>query len=84
MNRRVHLYTLSTCGWCRKAKRFLDEQGIAYTWDDVDLLPVFKREEVEEELARRNPRASYPTIVIDGTEVIVGYDEARLRAALHL
>ncbi|MDD5310115.1 MAG: glutaredoxin family protein [Deltaproteobacteria bacterium] len=84
MNRRVHLFTLSTCGWCRKTKRFLDEHGVDYTWDDVDLLPVPRREEIEELMARHNPRVSYPTIVVDGSEVIVGFDEARLRAALHL
>ena len=33
----IMLYTLSTCVWCRKMKRWLDEKGFAYSYVDVDL-----------------------------------------------
>jgi glutaredoxin-like protein NrdH len=84
MAKNVHLYALSTCGWCRKAKTFLEANHIDYTCDNVDLLEGQDKERVKGELERYNPRRSYPTIVIDEAEVIVGFDEEKLRALLSL
>ena len=30
MAKKVHLYALSTCGWCRKAKKFLEDNKIPF------------------------------------------------------
>ncbi len=35
----VMLYAISTCVWCKKTRRLLDEFGIAYNYEYVDLLP---------------------------------------------
>jgi glutaredoxin-like protein NrdH len=78
MDKKVFLYALSTCGWCRKTKRFLDENKIDYDFIDVDLLSSAEREQVERELAKYNPRRSFPTVVVDGKDVVVGFDEDRL------
>ena len=83
MPQKVKLYALSTCGWCKKAKRFLDSHGIEYELDDVDLLTGEEKAAVKEEIARLNPRRSYPTLVVNGT-VVVGFDENRFREALGL
>ncbi len=32
------LYALSTCQWCHKTKTLLEELGIAFDYDYVDLL----------------------------------------------
>jgi glutaredoxin-like protein NrdH len=84
MERKVHLYALSTCGWCRRVKRFFEDNGIAYTCDDVDLLPDAERDALEEHVQQINPWGSYPTVVVDETEVVLGFDEDRLRALLGL
>ena len=34
---KVTLYALSTCGWCKKTKKFLDELGVEYEYVYVDL-----------------------------------------------
>jgi len=34
----IMLYALSTCQWCQKTKRLLDEMGLDYYYEDVDLL----------------------------------------------
>ena len=31
---KVFLYALSTCGWCKKTKAFLNEQGVEYSYVD--------------------------------------------------
>ncbi len=81
---KVMLYALSTCGWCKKTKRFLGELGVAYRYLDVDTLPDEERGAVKEVVRRWNPRSNYPTMVINDSECVVGYDEDRIREALGL
>ena len=82
--KKVYMYALSTCGWCRKTKRFLDENEVEYDFVDVDLLSGEEKQEVMEEVKRWNPRRNFPTIVIDDEEVVVGFNESRLREVLDL
>jgi len=82
--KKVKLYALSTCGWCKKTKKFLDEHNVEYEYEYVDLLTGAERARTMEELMRWNPKRSFPTIVIDDGEVVVGYQEALLREALEL
>jgi glutaredoxin-like protein NrdH len=83
MPEKVTLYAISTCGWCKKTKRFLEENGVEYKCYDVDLLEGEEKEKAREEVARYNPRRSYPTMVVDDT-VVLGFDEDRLREVLGL
>ena len=82
MTGKVKLYAISTCGWCKKAKNFLNENNIVFEFEDVDLLEGEEKERAREEVARHNPRKSYPTIIIDGEVVIVGFDADKLKEAL--
>lgn len=82
--KKVKLFALSTCGWCKRAKRFLNEHNVEYDFTDVDLLTGAEKERCMQELARWNPRRNFPTIVIDDEVVIVGYQEGQLRKALEL
>lgn len=79
---RITLYTLTTCVWCRKTKQFFQDLGIGYRYTDVDLLEGEEREAVMEEVKRWNPDCSFPSIVIDQSTCIVGFNEARIREAL--
>ncbi len=36
---KVVLYALSTCMWCKKTKKLLNELAVDYYYVDVDLLP---------------------------------------------
>jgi glutaredoxin-like protein NrdH len=82
--KRVRLYALSTCGWCRRTKSFLEGNHIEYECYDVDMLEGEAKEAVRAEVAKVNPRRSYPTIVIGESEVVVGYDEEKLKQLLGL
>ncbi len=82
--RRLELFALSTCGWCRKMKRLLDELGVQYEFIDVDLLQGEEKERARAELKKWNPTGSCPTLVIDdGQEVIVGFQEEKAREVLN-
>lgn len=76
------LFALSTCGWCRKAREFLDDNGFSYYLVYVDQLEGQARQEVLEEVSRWNPRRSFPTLVVDGEKVLAGFDETRYREVL--
>jgi len=80
--KRVLLYAISTCVWCRKTKRLLNSLGISYDYIDVDLLDETEKEQVKHEVLKWNPKGSYPTVVVDGSSCIVGYDEKEIREVL--
>jgi len=81
----VMMYALSTCAWCRRAKKFMQENNIEFDFVDVDLLPPEERRQKKEELKTHNSAGSYPTIVInDGETVVVGFNADRLKEAFGL
>jgi glutaredoxin len=79
---KVTLYALSTCGWCKKTKRLLGEIGVAYDYLDVDSLGREDRDAIDVEVKKWNPRGSFPTIVLNSGESIVGFDEDKIREKL--
>jgi glutaredoxin-like protein NrdH len=78
----VMLYALSTCVWCKKTKRLLNQLAIAYDYIDVDLLESTEREKVNKTVLRWNPSGSYPTIVVDDRKSIIGFDPEKIKEVL--
>ena len=74
----IMIYALSTCVWCRKMKRWLDEKGLAYSYVDVDLESGEEKDAVMEEVEHWNPLCSFPTVVVDQKECFVGFKPERL------
>ncbi len=83
MEEKVKVYALSTCPYCKRTKKFLDEHKIPYDCKDVDMLDDDEQDKVLEEIERISGKRAFPVVVI-GSEVIVGHDEDRLRRALKL
>ena len=82
---KVFLYTLSTCGWCKKTREFLMDMDVEYEYVDIDLVTGEDGNRVRTELKGFNPRGSCPTVVIDdGAAVIVGFFDEKIREALGL
>lgn len=79
----VKVYALSTCPYCKRTKRFLDEHRIAYECVDVDLLDDDSQDRALEEIQKLTGRQSFPVVII-GDTVIVGHDEQKLRTALKI
>jgi glutaredoxin-like protein NrdH len=78
----ITLYALSTCGWCKKTKGLLNELGVAYSYTDVDTLTGAERQSVMDEVRKWNPACSFPTLVINGSNCIVGFQEDEIRNLL--
>ena len=79
---KVMLYTLTTCVWCQKTKALLKELGVAYDYTDVDLLSGAEEAAVVKEIEKFNPDCNFPTLIIDNSKCIVGYQEDEIREAL--
>jgi glutaredoxin len=68
----VELYTLSTCPWCKKAKAYLSDRRVEYTYIDYDLADETVQEQIQAEMQANNARA-FPYAKI-GDDFIVGYN----------
>ena len=75
----IKLFALSTCIWCGKTKKLLNELGVEYDCIDVDLLEDDEQQEALKEIRKYNPAGGFPTMVIDSKECIVGFDESKIR-----
>ena len=78
----IVLYSISTCGWCKKTKSLLNKLGVEYRYINVDLLDKTEKEKIEEEIRKWNPQRNYPTMVINNKKCIVGFKEDELREVL--
>jgi len=78
----VMLYALSTCIWCRKTKMLLNELGVAYDYVDVDLQTPEDQDKIVKIISKFNPTGGFPTIIINDSDCIKGFDEEKIREVL--
>jgi glutaredoxin len=79
---RIMLYALSTCGWCKKTKGLLEELKVEFYYTHVDQLQGEERTEAIEAVKKWNPRCSFPSLIVNDSQCIIGYDEAKIKEAL--
>lgn len=79
---KILMYALSTCIWCKKTKRLLNDLGVAYDYIDVDLLDEEEKENAKNEIKKWNPKCSFPTLIFNDQTCVVGFDEVKIREAL--
>jgi len=72
----ITIYSATWCAFCHATKDYLDKKGIEYTDKDVDSDP-----KIAEEAVKLSGQTGIPVVHIDD-EVIVGFDRARIDAAL--
>ncbi len=75
----VVLYALSTCPWCRKTKKLLEDLGVEYYFGDVDLMNETDKNEALSVIQKWNPGSSFPTMIIDDAKCIIGFQENKIR-----
>ena len=78
----ILVITLSTCMWCKKCKRFLDEKGVKYKYIDVDKIDPSDKIKILEHLKDQD-RISYPFLVCESGHV-VGYDPNKYKELLKM
>jgi glutaredoxin-like protein NrdH len=78
----VMLYALSTCGWCAKTRKLLEDLGVAYDYEYVDQLKGAERDGAINKIKIWNPACTFPTLVIKDKKCIIGFKEDEIRQAL--
>ena len=83
-NKKIKVYALSTCGWCRKTVGWLKENNIKAEIIYTDTIEdESEKEKVMAQARKHNPMLSFPTVVInDGECVIVGFDPEKMQTAI--
>ena len=76
---KVVLYALSTCLWCGKTKKLLNELNVDYYYADVDLLTGEAHDACRDEVVRWKKQAAYPCLVINDEKCIPFFDEEAIR-----
>ena len=74
----VKVYSTPTCPYCKMAKKFLGDNGIAY--QDLN---VAEDEAAREEMINKSGQMGVPVIDIDG-EIVLGFDQTKLKQKLGL
>ena len=72
----IPVYSTPTCPFCKQAKAFLDERGVAYNDIDVSI-----DQEKAKEMIEKSGQMGVPVIDIDGT-IVVGFDKNKLQELL--
>ena len=80
----VFIFTLSTCMWCKKAKTWLIDRGIKYSYVEVDKIDPSEKSKVLTYLREsyKPDRISYPFVVCDD-KFVVGYDPNKLEELIN-
>ena len=75
----ILVYALSTCVWCKKTRNLLEELGIGYDYIYVDLEEEEDQNKIEEEIEAYGEGVGFPTVIINGSTCISGYNPEKLR-----
>ena len=74
----VKVYSTTTCPWYTKAKEFLKENNIKFK--DIN---ISEDEKARNKIIEKSGQIGVPIIEI-GNEIIVGFDESKIRKLLKL
>ena len=80
----VTFYGLSTCVWCKRTRKLLEENDVAFDFIYVDLLKGKEQQETIEQVRKWNRAGSFPTVVVGEEACIVGYKPDEIKEALGL
>ncbi|MDY7078635.1 MAG: glutaredoxin family protein [Chloroflexota bacterium] len=80
----VVLYAISTCIWCKRTRQLLEREGVSFDYIYVDLLHSQERDQVLTQVGRWNPARSFPTLVVDNRQAVLGYKPEEIKRLLGL
>lgn len=80
--KKVSMYTLSTCPWCRKTKKFFTEKNVPFDFIDYDLADEATQKRIITDM-ERHKASGFPFVMING-DTIEGYNPDRYTKLLGL
>ena len=75
-DKKVIVYSTSTCGYCLRLKQFLEENNIEF--ENVD---VASDQERVKEMIEKSGQMGVPVVDIDG-DIIVGFEKVKISELL--
>jgi len=78
MNKKVKVYSTSTCPFCIRVKQFLKDKNVAF--EDID---VSSNQAAAQEMIKISGQMGVPVLDIEG-QVIIGFDKEAITSALVL
>lgn len=79
------LYALSTCAFCKKAMRFLQDHDVTFRYVYLDTInPMVKRTVKSELKTRYASMPIFPVLVIDDEEAVSGFSEEKWKEILDI
>ena len=78
MDKKVTVYSTTTCPFCIRAKQFLKDSNIAF--ENID---VSENQDKAQEMIKKSGQMGVPVIEIDKT-IIVGFDKDKIKEALDI
>ncbi len=71
--KKITIYALSTCLWCRKSKKYFEEKNVPFEAIDYDKQDPEKQKAMMAEMRAAGCTGSFPFIKIGGA-CVQGYD----------
>ena len=72
-DRKAVVYSTPTCPWCKRAKEYLSQKGVAYEERDVA-----SDKDAAMEMVEKSKQMAVPVIIIDDKDIVVGFNQAKL------
>ena len=73
-DRELKLFALSTCGFCKKAMAFLEENNLDYEYVFVDLIDSEVKNKIKADFEKRfEKKMLFPTLIVDDEEFLGGF-----------
>lgn len=76
MKKKIKVYGVPTCPFCKRAKEFLKSKGLNF--EDID---VAADHNLAKEMIKKSGQMSVPVIEVDG-EIIIGFDKEKIETLL--
>jgi len=77
-DKKVSIYTIPTCHFCKMAKEYFKSQSVEYEEKDVSKDPKLQQEMID-----KSGAFATPVIDIDG-KIIIGFNKEKINEALGL
>jgi glutaredoxin len=75
------MYTLSTCPWCRKTKKFFRDLNVDFDYIDYDLADEATQKMIMDDMGQNVGSLSFPFVKVDG-KFVQGYNPEKFRELL--
>ncbi len=81
--KKVIMYTLSTCPWCRKTKQFFKDRNVPFDYVDYDLAKEGEQERIVKEITDFGGQLAFPYVKVNGN-VVIGYNPEKYAKLLEM